>query len=169
MAVGRSSLTASIGVFFLLHLVMLLPTESSAVECFVCSYAPRSNTSRLDLCSETNFTETVVNTRTCEFGCERVATYDVNGELESYHRNCAQDMPLTNTCETTETVILTRIVCACDYSYCNTATHASSSSTRLSLMFVMLYCVWHVTARRNLQLHGDSPRSSSASMVYSPA
>lgn len=48
-------------------------------------------------------------------------------ELESYHRNCAtNDTIMTNTCETYTNIILTREVCSCDWSYCNTAAGAAS-------------------------------------------
>ena len=47
-------------------------------------------------------------------------------ELESYHRNCAtNDTIMTNTCETYTNIILTREVCSCDWSYCNTASGAA--------------------------------------------
>lgn len=47
-------------------------------------------------------------------------------ELESYHRNCAtNDTIMTNTCETYTSIILTRKVCSCDWSYCNTASGAA--------------------------------------------
>lgn len=102
--------------------VLLLVTlqSVSAVECFVCSYSPRSNSSRIDGCTESNFTELSIDTKHCDYGCERVKIIDVNGELESYHRNCAHgDTPLTNECETHDTLAITKIVCACDSSYCN--------------------------------------------------
>lgn len=47
-------------------------------------------------------------------------------ELESYHRNCAtNDTIMTNTCETYTNIILTREVCSCDWSYCNSASGAA--------------------------------------------
>ena len=62
------------------NLCCFLCCAATAVECFVCSYAPRSNSTRIDGCTESNFTEIVIDTRTCDFGCERVASYDVNGK-----------------------------------------------------------------------------------------
>lgn len=50
--------------------------------------------------------------------------------MESYHRNCAtNDTIMTNTCETYTNIILTREVCSCDWSYCNTASGASPLCT----------------------------------------
>lgn len=113
----------------LLLTLTLLVTPGGGVECFVCSYSPRSNTSRLDGCTKANFTEEKTEARECPLGCESVAVYDRNDELESYHRNCAtNDTLMTNTCETYTTIILTREVCSCDWSYCNTASGAAPLS-----------------------------------------
>lgn len=81
----------------------LLNNAGSAVECFVCSYAPRSNSSRIDGCTESNFTDIVIDTRTCGFGCERVASYDVNG------KHWRQPIRLSFSCWTK------RVVCFLNY------------------------------------------------------
>ncbi|KAF2367799.1 hypothetical protein FHG87_001444 [Trinorchestia longiramus] len=164
MAAEISSSVLGLTPLILCLLLLTLTAQGGAIECFVCSYAPRSNTTRLDVCTETNFTENVINTRTCDFGCERVASYDVNGELESYHRNCAyQDTPMTNTCETYDTVILTKIVCACDYSYCNSSPKPMSpSKLHLAAATALLY-IWHFTFRRaSCNLLNTLPRSHRA-------
>lgn len=49
------------------------------MECFVCSYSPRSNSTRMDGCTKDNFTEERVETRSCDLGCESVAVFDLNG------------------------------------------------------------------------------------------
>lgn len=97
-------------------------TAGASVQCFVCSYSPRGNTSRIDGCTDGNFTEEQIESSSCSLGCEAVAVYDVNDELETFHRNCAtNDTIMTNSCETYTTVVLTRHVCSCDWSYCNAA------------------------------------------------
>lgn len=53
------------------------------VECFVCSFSPRSNSTRMDGCTKDNFTEERIETRTCPLGCESVAVYDLNGNTTS--------------------------------------------------------------------------------------
>lgn len=59
------------------------------VECFVCSYSPRGNTSRMDGCTKANFTEEKIETRDCPLGCESVAAYDRNGNC-SWLLQCPQ-------------------------------------------------------------------------------
>ncbi|KAG0728853.1 hypothetical protein GWK47_031613 [Chionoecetes opilio] len=111
---------------WLLLTLAALVTPGGGVECFVCSYSPRSNSTRLDGCTKANFTEDRIETRSCPLGCESVAIYDLNDELESYHRNCATDDSLTpDTCINTTSIILKREVCFCDWSYCNTASRAA--------------------------------------------
>lgn len=110
----------------LLLTLTLLVTPGAGVQCFVCSYSPRGNTSRVDGCTKANFTEEKIETRECALGCESVAAYDRNDELLSYHRNCAtSDTIMTNTCETYTNIILKREVCSCDWAYCNTASRAA--------------------------------------------
>ncbi|KAK4293823.1 hypothetical protein Pmani_033505 [Petrolisthes manimaculis] len=100
----------------------LLFTPVSGVQCFLCSYSPRGNSTRLDGCTDANFTEELIESRACSLGCEAVTSYDINEEMESFHRNCAtNDTIMTNSCETYETRALTRRICSCNYSYCNTA------------------------------------------------
>lgn len=53
------------------------------MECFVCSYSPRSDSSRMDGCTKDNFTEERIETRSCDLGCESVAVYDLNGNCPS--------------------------------------------------------------------------------------
>lgn len=53
------------------------------------------------------------------------------GELENFHRNCATGSTIvTNTCETYNMQIVSRRVCSCDTSYCNTAATTISISSR---------------------------------------
>ncbi|XP_045593914.1 uncharacterized protein [Procambarus clarkii] len=105
-----------------LFTLTLFVAPGGAVQCFLCSYSPRSNSSRIDGCTDANFTSEHIESRSCSLGCESVDVYDINGELESFHRNCAtNDTIMTNTCETYKTIILTRFVCSCDWSYCNAA------------------------------------------------
>ncbi|KAK8742817.1 hypothetical protein OTU49_001690 [Cherax quadricarinatus] len=102
--------------------LILLVTPGVAVQCFLCSFSPRSNSTRIDGCTDNNFTREHIESRSCRLGCESVTVYDLNGEWESFHRNCAtNDTIMTNSCETYKTIILTRKVCSCDWSYCNTA------------------------------------------------
>ncbi|MPC46284.1 hypothetical protein E2C01_040000 [Portunus trituberculatus] len=117
-----------------------LTEACGGVECFVCSYSPRGNSSRLDGCTKANFTEEKIETRDCPLGCESVAAYDRNDELLSYHRNCAtSDTIMTNTCETYTNIILKREVCSCDWAYCNTASGAAPlSAARPSAVFTSL-------------------------------
>lgn len=63
----------------LLLTLTLLVTPGAGVQCFVCSYSPRGNTSRVDGCTKANFTEEKIETRECALGCESVAAYDRNG------------------------------------------------------------------------------------------
>lgn len=51
------------------------------LECFLCSYSPRGNSSRVDGCTDANFTEDLTETRTCAIGCESVSVYDLNGKM----------------------------------------------------------------------------------------
>ncbi|CAL4066856.1 unnamed protein product [Meganyctiphanes norvegica] len=115
-------LQQSAGIVALLSTVVILslPTPGHGeVECFVCSFSPRSNYTRMDECMPDNFTQEYVQRRTCEHGCESVKTLDLNGELETFHRNCAQSSSVTSECERKEGHVLTQIVCTCDWDYCN--------------------------------------------------
>ncbi|XP_063601585.1 uncharacterized protein LOC134777663 [Penaeus indicus] len=101
-------------------IVVFCVAPGHGLECFLCSYSPRGNSSRMDGCTDANFTADQTETRTCAIGCESVAVYDLNGELESFHRNCATNSTIiTNSCETYKTIVLTRHVCSCNWSYCN--------------------------------------------------
>ncbi|XP_042236510.1 uncharacterized protein LOC121875857 [Homarus americanus] len=114
-------LRAWVGLTTLLTFAFFV-TTGATMQCFLCSYSPRSNSSRIDGCTDGNFTEEQTESRSCDLGCEAVTVYDLNGEVESFHRNCAtEDTLMTNSCGFYKTIILTRYVCTCDWSYCNTA------------------------------------------------
>ncbi|KAK3854598.1 hypothetical protein Pcinc_038935 [Petrolisthes cinctipes] len=118
----------------LLPLLVLLAsfvTPGCAVDCFLCSHSPRHNTSREDACTDFVFSSDRAGLLACELGCEAVATFDSNGELENFHRNCATGSTImTNTCETYNMRIISRRVCSCDTSYCNTAVGTTTSRSR---------------------------------------
>lgn len=53
----------------------------------------------------------------------------IPGELESFHRNCAtNNTDITNSCETVKSKVLTRVICSCNWSYCNTAAGSLKAS-----------------------------------------
>lgn len=63
------------------HVSVVDSLPGHGLECFLCSYSPRGNSSRMDGCTDANFTEDLTETRTCAIGCESVAVYDLNGKL----------------------------------------------------------------------------------------
>ncbi|KAK4300104.1 hypothetical protein Pmani_027676 [Petrolisthes manimaculis] len=146
---GRRWCTTTLLFTCVVFFITGLPGYTKAsVQCFVCSYSPGSNSTRVDGCTDTNFTTESyyqVLTRSCPLGCEAVTVYDLNGVLLTFHRNCATSSPpLTNTCETHQNRVLTRHVCTCDTSYCNAAprsVHSTPSLLTLLLLMLVVGCL----------------------------
>ncbi|KAL7648116.1 UNVERIFIED_CONTAM: hypothetical protein RMT77_000017 [Armadillidium vulgare] len=124
------------------------------IECFVCSYSPRGNSSRMDVCTDANFTDSVIDARTCDVGCEAVSVYDKNGNLESFHRNCYHtSASIVNECLTSNNVLVTRTVCSCDWNYCN-ASHRQEPFTYLVLSLVLVLQIISHVLRKEFSMHG---------------
>ncbi|XP_066974842.1 uncharacterized protein [Macrobrachium rosenbergii] len=132
-----------------LVLAMTLLTPGGAVDCFLCSYSPRGNSTRADRCTDENFVKEETEVGSCSLGCESVLITDVNGEMESFHRNCAtKSTMITNSCETQKTILLTKRVCSCDWPYCNSASrHGLSPSKLVAIVTTAMAVSWWSTLR----------------------
>ncbi|GFS71128.1 uncharacterized protein TNCV_5049271 [Trichonephila clavipes] len=100
-----------------------LISQGSSIKCYICSFSPYDRNNRTDKCTEENFQHEKVYSGECKLGCESVAQYDANDEMEQWKRNCLQEgHKLTNDCQTEKTPVLKLVRCTCDRDLCNLST-----------------------------------------------
>ncbi|KAF0306155.1 hypothetical protein FJT64_022296 [Amphibalanus amphitrite] len=105
--------------------LILAVQQCSGYKCYICSWSP-SSPNRTDICTTENFNQHAVKVFDgCVYGCEIVAAYDSNGELENFYRNCVvKGKEVTNDCRDMTTVAFRKHVCRCGSDLCNTAAAA---------------------------------------------
>lgn len=123
---GTPGPTALIAAFGLFVISFSVTVSADKVWCYVCSHSPKDNRTD-EWCTHENFAGDNTRPILCEKGCEYVETFDLNGELELFHRNCYRGNKSTvvDECEPQEKLKnMLRTRCTCTSDYCNSASNA---------------------------------------------